>query len=99
MEEIKKTIRLMFGIGNNWVQGFSVVYENGDGSAGTLNVWYDKEEGLINKVRFITEGESCVVWEIIPKKSSGIFGKKNATVSTERILKEILIRRDFQFRP
>jgi hypothetical protein len=92
MDELKKPIILMFGIGNNWVQGFSAVYENADGSAGSINVWYDKEEGSLNKVRFITEGESCIIWEIVPKPV--FLDKKN----TEKVVKEIQIRRDFQLR-
>jgi hypothetical protein len=39
----KYPIRLMFGIGNNMIQGFSVVYEDIDGTVGTLNVWYDSK--------------------------------------------------------
>ena len=88
MEEFARRIILLFGIGNNLIQGFSVVYEGEDGSAGSLNVWYD--EDLFNKVRFISEGESCIVYE--KKTRPKLFGGQDTKITIQKIL----IRRDFQ---
>ena len=85
-EQAVNKIRLMFGIGNNMVQGFSLVYEAEDGSAGSLNVWY--EDVLFRKVRFIDDGDSIVVW----RKKTKTFGKVIWVVD------QINIRRDFQIK-
>ena len=87
-------IRLMFGIGNNWIQGFSVVYEEKDKSVGSLNVWYKSDiDDSLEKVRFIDEGISRVVFEIVTVTKKNLSGEYSIN---ERILKEILIEKDFQ---
>lgn len=88
-----RPIRLMFGIGNNFVQGFSVVYEREDGTSGSLNVWFGTIPSL---VRFVDDGESRVVWEQTTKevKIKAFSSKTRPETTTE--IKEILIRRDAQ---
>lgn len=86
-------IRLMFGIGNNMVQGFSVVYERKGGTVGNINVWFGDD---MWKIRFIDEGESCVVWEVTTADVKvSAFSSATKPETTKRV-KEILIRRDAQ---
>lgn len=54
-------IRMMFGIGNNIRQGFSIVYEGAHDAACSMNIWYDGP--LFVRVRFVDEGSSRIVWE------------------------------------
>lgn len=94
---IRSPIRLMFGIGNNMVMGFSIVYEKADGKAGRTWVWYDDED--YKKIVFIDEGPSELVWEKTQTTSiTGLF-RKREEVYENKELKEIRIRRDFQFKP
>lgn len=95
METKEYPIVLMFGIGNNVVQGFSIVYQTEAGHADYVNVWYEdpsKRPTLFDKVVFIDKGESCVILEKVPKE--GFFNKGKF----EWIAKEIRIRKDFQQR-
>lgn len=65
----RSVVRLMFGIGNNMVQGFSLVYEGDYGVISYLTVWYrnknDKGYDVSNfsKVRFVDDEESVIVWK------------------------------------
>jgi len=88
-KELRRPIRLMFGLNTNDVEGFSVVYEEPDGSADKINVWFHLP--AFRKVRFIdAPEESCVVWEEVDASSFFHPNKKKFE------LKEIRIRKDAQ---
>ncbi len=106
-KEFTSPIRLMFGIGNHQIFGFAIVYEDlyeGEmslsvnlSSAGltpqSVHVWFD--EDLFSKVKFISAGESCIVWDLtyVPGRQSYLFTTED---HFKRTVKEIRIRRDFQ---
>ena len=89
-ETIRTPIRLIFGTGNGLYQAFTLIYENGDGSPGWLNVWREDAE-IFKKVKFIEEGESTIVWRKHTKHS--IFGN-----TEEQTIQEIRIRKDAQLK-
>lgn len=92
-QEVRRPIRLMFGIGNNMNQGFSVVYEAANGLAEEMNVWFDDPK--FSLVRFVNAPEeSCVVWDATLKTTKSFFGKEKTTWKWR--LKEIRIRKDAQ---
>lgn len=73
--------------------GFNLVYETSQGGADSITVYLDSDPyDLINKVKFISEGESRIIWIKDVKTSSGFFRKKEVK-ETWRV-KEILLRRD-----
>lgn len=79
-------IRLIFGISRDNFYGFALVYERSDGSAGHRDVWFSNDKkGLMSKIRFVSSGESRIVWEV----SRGM---------DTPVLKEIVIRRDAQIK-
>lgn len=99
-KEVSYPIRLMFGIGNNIIQGFSIVYEKPDGAAERINVWYDHP--IFARVQFIGEGESRVIFkEFVTEQSKSRIGRflngGNEEPKKEMLIDKILIRRDWQF--
>jgi hypothetical protein len=91
MKTKRYPIRLLFGIGNNFVQGFSVVYEKEDGSAGETNVWFEHER--FSKVKFTDSNISEIVFVEVEKKEEGLFFSK---MTTEMEIDEIILSRTFQ---
>jgi hypothetical protein len=79
-------IRLIFGISRDNFNGFAVVYERSDGTAGQKTVWFStNKKDLFSKVRFTDTGQSRVVWEVSK-------GDQKPEVT------EIVIRRDAQIK-
>lgn len=95
-QEVSRPIRLVVGIGNNWVQGFAVVYEQVKGSAGSVNVWFDSEK--FSKVRFSDTEESRIVWIVTTEdvEVGNLFSGYRTESKESWEIKEIVIRRDFQ---
>jgi len=60
MEELREPIRLMFGFGNNLVQGFSIITENDSGRPWVINILYNNKSPF-NKIRF-SDTKNEVVW-------------------------------------
>lgn len=80
-----RPIRLILSGGDYDIAKFSIVYENADGSAGTVRVW-EKDE-IFQLIRFVDD-ESVIVFE-----------KKLGFLDTEKsIVKEIRINRSFQLK-
>mgnify|MGYP001578213010 CR=1 FL=1 len=66
-EKILRTpIRLMFGVSARCgmegisVTGFSLVYENSDGTSGCLLIDYNSDK--FRKIKFVDDGEDEIVW-------------------------------------
>jgi len=108
VNEVTSPIRLIIGAGNNMIQGFSVVYEDPyealtvpithnrtrpDVKVRYMNIWFTEPEFAL--VRFIDQGESCVVWGLnyVPETKSFLIRKP---AHFEREVKEIRLRRDVQ---
>lgn len=83
---LETPIRLIVGRSQQMYAGISILYEEDDGSVGSLCFWFDSD--LFKKVRFIDpgDGESRIIWS---SALTGIVFKRE-TWAVERIL----IRRD-----
>ena len=93
-------IRLIVGIGNNWIQGFAVVYEETDGTASSANVWFhrkgDKEEpdrDLFGKTRFV-DGPSQITWTQYESSNPNPFSRNK--IIKEWVITSVEINRKFQ---
>ena len=104
MEEAKSPIRLIFGPGDRMYRMLEVIYENDDGSVGSILLW--QKDGDFNLIKFIDDGESCVVWEKIPVSATKVSffcslfsdDQPNDEPKYKYKLKEVRIRRDWQFK-
>jgi hypothetical protein len=97
VNEYKCPIRLMFGIGNTMVQGFSIVYEQLNGSAGSKNIWFNEEE--FQCIKFVDD-ESYIKFNRIEEKielskMQKIWGTEQPKPEITTIIKEIHINRNF----
>jgi hypothetical protein len=97
VREFSYPIRLVFGIchthgGDNGIQ---IHYETESGGLKSRHFWDDGEN--YKKIRFIDpkDGESRIVFQDIDTKTEGFWGESHQTFT---VIKEILIRRDWQFK-